>query len=340
NVLFGLYRADSGDIAVDGNILNASQPAEALAAGIGMIHQHFNLVGNMSAYENIILGVPKAVTRTSPRHRITLLAQKYGFTVDLDAETGSMPIGMQQRVEILKVLFRDVTILILDEPTSVLAPAEISGFLDGIKALKESGKTVFFVTHKLDEVMEATDRVLVMRNGSLVAEHKTLNSSPVELSREMIGGEIKASRIVRSTKPGALALEITDISAKDERGALALKGLSLTVKSGEILGVAGVDGNGQRELSEVIAGLRPLLLGEMKLTGESIDAWSPKERYQRGIGFVPEDRHATGLVLDLTVAENLFLRSIDEAPATRRGRIDRKAIAKGGADAVRRFDIR
>jgi len=340
NILFGLYRADSGDIRLQGKAINPSQPAEALAAGIGMIHQHFNLVANMSAYENIILGVPKAVVGSSPRDRISQLASKYGFTVDLDAETGSMPVGMQQRVEILKVLFRDVSILILDEPTSVLAPAEVSEFLDGIKALRDSGKTIFFVTHKLDEVMEATDRVLVMQSGRLVAEHKTADTSPAELSREMIGGEIKVSKVVRTTRPGDPVLELVDISATDERGALALKKLSLNVRAGEILGIAGVDGNGQRELSEVIAGLRPSLLGKTLLGGEPIDKWSPKERYQRGVGFVPEDRQATGLVLDLTVAENLFLRSIDEAPATRNGRLDRKAIAKGGSEMVARFDIR
>lgn len=340
NVLFGLYRADSGDIAIEGQTLNASQPAEALAAGIGMIHQHFNLVNNMSAYENIILGVSKVDLGSTPRDRIEGLANKYGFAVDLNANTGSMPVGMQQRVEILKALFRDVSILILDEPTSVLAPAEISGFLDGIKALRDAGKTIFFVTHKLDEVMDATDRVLVMRHGCLVAEHITSKSSPAELSREMIGGEIKATKIVRSIEAGDVALELTKISAKDERGVLALKGLSLAIRAGEILGVAGVDGNGQRELSEVIAGLRPVLLGNIKLGGKSIGSWSPKERYQNGIGFVPEDRHATGLVLDLSVAENLFLRSIDEPPATRNGRIDRAAIAEKGAATARQFDIR
>ena len=340
NVLFGLYQADSGDIRLDGISINPRRPAEALAAGIGMIHQHFNLVANMSAFENIILGVPQAEIGSDPREKITELAQRYGFAVELDAETGSMPVGMQQRVEILKVLFRQVSILILDEPTSVLAPTEIAGFLDGIKALRDAGKSIFFVTHKLDEVMQATDRVLVMRHGRLVAEHKTSRSSPAELSREMIGGEMKLNKLERTTQTGAVVLNVSDLCAKDERGALALSKLSLSVSAGEILGIAGVDGNGQRELSEVIAGLRPLMLGSINLNGDDIAGLSPKECYQLGIGFVPEDRHATGLVLNLTVAENLFLRSIDEVPATKNGLLDRRAIAAAGAEIVKRFDIR
>lgn len=340
NVLFGLYQADRGSVRLDGVLQNSKNPAEALAAGIGMIHQHFNLVANMSAYENIILGVPSSELGSTPRERITELADRYGFSVDLEAETGSMPVGMQQRVEILKVLFRDVSVLILDEPTSVLAPSEVSGFLEGIRALRDAEKSIFFVTHKLDEIMQATDRVLVMRNGCLVAEHSTSETSPAKLSKEMIGSEVKQHNIVRNNKTGPVVFEAEGLCAIDERGALALSKLSLSVRAGEILGIAGVDGNGQRELSEVIAGLRPLLLGSIKLDDKDIAKWSPKERYQFGIGFVPEDRHATGLVLSLTVAENLFLRSIDQAPATRNGRLDRKAISSIGAEIVRKFDIR
>jgi len=340
NVLFGLYQADHGNIRLDGVLLNSKRPAEALAAGIGMIHQHFNLVANMSAYENIILGVPNAELGTNPRTKITELALRYGFSVDLEAEAGSMPVGMQQRVEILKVLFRDVSILILDEPTSVLAPAEISGFLDGIRALRDAGKSIFFVTHKLDEIMQATDRVLVMRNGCLVAEHPTSKTNPAKLSKEMIGTEVKSHQFVRNNKAGSVVFEAEGLCAADERGALALRKLSFSVRAGEILGIAGVDGNGQRELSEVIAGLRPLVLGSVKLDDESIAKWSPKKRYQFGIGFVPEDRHATGLVLSLTVAENLFLRSIDQPPATKNGRLDRGAISSVGAEIVSKFDIR
>lgn len=340
NVLFGLYRADSGDVRLGNQPLNAKTPSEALKAGIGMIHQHFNLVGNMSAFENIILGLSQAEIGQNPKARIAQIADKYGFAVDLDAETGTMPVGMQQRVEILKVLFRDVSVLILDEPTSVLAPSEVAGFLDGIEALKEAGKLVFFVTHKLDEVMQATDRVVVMRHGQLVAEHWTRKSTPEMLSSEMIGREMDFQKLARTVDPGAPVLSIKGLCAVDGRGAATLKGIDLTLRQGEVLGIAGVDGNGQRELSEVITGLSNNTAGTILLGDACIDQLSPKQRYESGIGFVPEDRHATGLILSLSVAENLFLRSVDRPPATRNRLLDRKAISLAGARIAEEFDIR
>lgn len=340
NVLFGLYQADSGNVRLDGIPLNAKRPSEALKAGIGMIHQHFNLVGNMSAFENIMLGLRSHQIGPNPRGRITDIAEKYGFSVNLDDETGTMPVGMQQRVEILKVLYRDVSVLILDEPTSVLAPTEIAGFLMGIRALRKAGKLIFFVTHKLDEVMQASDRVVVMRHGQLVAQHRTKDSSPKLLSKEMIGREVVAQKLKRSSPIGDVVFEVKNVRVDDNRGAAMLRGVQLTLRSGEVLGIAGVDGNGQRELSEVITGLISQSSGSIRLDGSEISQASPKERYDSGIGFVPEDRHATGLVLSLSVAENLVLRSIDRAPATRNGRLDRKAISKFGSQIAEQFDIR
>lgn len=340
NVLFGLYQADNGDVRLDGVTLNAKRPSEALDAGIGMIHQHFNLVGNMSAFENIILGLSRIEIGPDPRERITDIAEKYGFSVNLDDETGTMPVGMQQRVEILKVLYRDVSILILDEPTSVLAPTEIAGFLAGIRALREAGKLIFFVTHKLDEVMQATDRVVVMRHGQLVSQHRTKDSNPTMLSNEMIGREVVAQKLSRSSPIGDVILEINGLRANDNRGAAMLRGMTFSLCSGEVLGIAGVDGNGQRELSEVIAGLISQSSGSITLDGVEISQTSPKNRYDAGIGFVPEDRHATGLVLSLSVAENLVLRSVDQAPASKNGRLDRKAISRNGSQIAEQFDIR
>lgn len=340
NVLFGLYQADGGDVRLDGVALNAKRPSEALDAGIGMIHQHFNLVGNMSAFENIILGLNGREIGTDPRERITEIAEKYGFSVNLNDETGSMPVGMQQRVEILKVLFRDVSVLILDEPTSVLAPSEIAGFLAGIRALRDAGKLIFFVTHKLDEVMQATDRVVVMRHGQLVAEHQTNDSTPTMLSSEMIGREVVAQKLCRTGPIGDLVLDVKNLCADDSRGAAMLKDMSLQLHSGEVLGIAGVDGNGQRELSEVITGLTEQSSGSITLNGVEISKSTPKSRFEAGIGFVPEDRHATGLVLSLSVAENLVLRSIDRPPASKNGRLDRKAISQNGAKIAEQFDIR
>lgn len=340
NVLFGLYRADSGDVRLDGALINAKRPSDALAAGIGMIHQHFNLVADMSAYENIVLGLRRSQINVDAKSRIYEIAQKYGFVVDLDAETGTMPVGMQQRVEILKVLYRNASVLILDEPTSVLAPSEIAGFIAGIRALRAAGKLVFFVTHKLDEVMDATDRVFVMRHGKLVAIHNTADSSPELLSNEMIGREITFERVKRATPPGETVLNVQDLKANDARGIAMLKGLSFELRRGEILGVAGVDGNGQRELSEVLAGLHPQLSGSIKLVGVELDRMSPRERYDAGIGFVPEDRHATGLVLGLSVAENVVLRSIRRSPATNYGFLDRRAILAQARQVAEDFDVR
>jgi len=340
NVLFGLYRADKGQISLNGKPLNARTPAEALDAGIGMIHQHFNLVDTMTAAENIVLGLPRILRRGAPGARIAELASTCGFEVDPEAETGGMPVGMRQRVEILKALYRDVSVLILDEPTSVLAPGEVDGFLAGIRALRDAGMLIFFVTHKLDEVMATADRVLVMRQGRLVGDHVTQNTTPRALSCEMVGREIAPLRLQRRDCSSEPVLTVSDLSVLDARGAVALNALSLTVYAGEVLGIAGVDGNGQRELSEVLAGLHPVQQGNIRLNGLELTALSPRDRHLAGIGFVPEDRQATGLVLSLSVAENLVLRAIDSPPASRGGLIDRQAIARNGAAIVEAFDIR
>jgi simple sugar transport system ATP-binding protein len=340
NVLFGLYRADEGQISLNGESLNARTPAEALDAGIGMIHQHFNLVDTMTAAENIVLGLPRRLRRGDPGARITGLASTYGFEVDPKAETGGMPVGMRQRVEILKALYRDVSVLILDEPTSVLAPGEVDGFLAGIRALRDDGMLIFFVTHKLDEVMATADRVLVMRQGRLEGDHITQNTTTLTLSCEMVGREIAPLRLQRQDCSREPMLTVSELSVLDARGAIALNAISLTVHAGEVLGIAGVDGNGQRELSEVLAGLHPIQQGTIGLNGLDLTALSPKDRNLAGVGFVPEDRHATGLVLSLSVAENLVLRGIDTPPASRGCLIDRRAIAQNGAATVNAFDIR
>lgn len=339
NVLFGLYQADEGHISIDGKVLNANSPKEALDAGVGMIHQHFNLVDVMTAVENILIGLPKNMRSQDAPQKIVELSNSYGFDIDFEAQIGDMPVGMRQRIEILKALYRDVSILILDEPTSVLTPNEVEEFLEGISKLSAAGKIIFFVTHKLDEVMQVTDRVLVMRHGALVGAYETEQVSAEQLSAAMIGRDIHYNKINKDNVIGDVVLDIANAHAKDDRGLLALKSLSITVKSGEIVGVAGVDGNGQRELSECIAGLRDVEDGSILLNGINITKSSITERQNAGIGFVPEDRHATGLVLTLSVAENMVFRKIDQEPNAQRGLINRGGIFEKARAIAEEFNI-
>ena len=341
NVLFGLYQPDAGHVRIGGKTLAAKSPIEALNAGIGMIHQHFHLVDTMTAAENIRLGLPAREKRKATTTSLRKQAASYGFEIDFEVEVGLMPVGVRQRVEILKVLHRDVSILILDEPTSVLAPNEVDGFLQGVSNLRDEGKTVLFVTHKLDEVMQVADRVLVMRDGGVVAMSDMRSVTPQQLSSAMIGREFETAGLKRRrAASNQVVLDVSTVSAQSDRGTSALRDLSLEVKAGEILGVAGVDGNGQRELSEVIAGLRSIDHGAIRLDGKDISDWPVGRRQAAGIGFAPEDRHAEGLVLSLSVAENLVFRKIDSAPNSKNHLLDRKGISRRGTCVAERFDIR
>jgi ABC-type uncharacterized transport system ATPase subunit len=343
NILYGLYQPDRGRIILDGSPVTLASPKHAIELGIGMIHQHFMLVNSLTVVENIVLGLErgfKAVDIAAHGTRILEMSRGFGFDIDPAAEVWTLPMGTRQRVEILKVLYRNAEVLILDEPTSVLAPGEVDAFLDGLKKLRAAGHTILFITHKLEEVMKVANRVTVMRLGKVSDEMDAAGTTPRELARKMVGREIVMRIDRRTAMPGEKRLELNDLVALSDRGVRALDGLSLDVRAGEIHGVCGVDGNGQRELGEVIAGLRPLMSGSISADGTTIDNLSVKERRQRGLGFVPEDRQGTALVLDYSIATNLVLRDFDEPPVSKRGLLDLRHIARNAAQLVKRYDVR
>lgn len=351
NVLYGLYRPDSGEVRIEGRPVALKTPAAAIRHGIGMIHQHFHLADALTVTENIVLGLGRPFERLrlgAHAERIAAMSAEIGFEVDPHAQIWRLPMGMRQRVEILKALYRGANILVLDEPTAVLAPSEIGGFLAGLQRLRDGGRTILFVTHKLDEVMAIADEASVMRAGRVVAHRRIEATSAQELSRLMIGRDLapeaRGSECTQgpNERPGgATRLVLENLVAQDDRGNRALDALSLSVRAGEVLGIVGIDGNGQRELAEVIAGLRPLASGRLEVDGRDIAGLDIRARHREArIGFVPEDRHTTGLVLDLPVETNLVLRSFDLPPTTRGGLMDGAQIAKTGRRLVADYDIR
>jgi ABC-type uncharacterized transport system ATPase subunit len=334
NILYGLYQPDEGRMALNGAPLHLTSPADAIKRGIGMIHQHFMLVNSLTVTENIVLGLGqglKSVDFAAHEARIRSMGSELGLEVDPTAPIWTLPMGLRQRVEILKVLYRNAEILILDEPTSVLAPGEIDSFLEGLKKLQKAGHTILFITHKLEEVMKVANRVTVMRQGRVSDEMEASGTSPRELARKMVGREVAMNIVRRSRQTGDKRLQLEDVVALDDRGVITVDRLTLDVRAGEIHGLCGVDGNGQRELGEVIAGLRPLLSGGISIDGERVDDLSVRDRRRLGLGFVPEDRQGTALVLDYSIATNMVLRDFDHPPASRRGILDLRRISHDAA---------
>jgi simple sugar transport system ATP-binding protein len=344
NVLYGLYQPDEGTILIDGRPVAIHSPKDAIALGIGMIHQHFMLVSSLTVAENVVLGLGgqgASLDLRAHARRIAELSRGFGFEVDPMAPVWRLPMGMRQRVEILKALYRDAGILILDEPTSVLAPGEIERFLAGLRRLRDGGHTILFITHKLEEVMAVADRVTVMRNGAVTAEDETAATDRRRLARLMVGRDVVFELDEGQGEPGAVVLEAEGLVAENDRGLRALDGLSLALRAGEILGVAGVDGNGQSELAEVIAGLRPLQGGRIRVHGRDISDLDVRQRRTvAGIGFVPEDRQGTALVLDYAAPENLILHDFDRRPVARLGILNFGLINRRAAELVRKYDVR
>ncbi len=344
NILYGLYRPDEGRILVDGRETVIDSPRSALAAGIGMVHQHFMLVGELTVTENIVLGMKGQGLRldlASHTRKLEALSESFGFEVDPDAEVVKLPIGMQQRVEILKLLYHNAEILILDEPTSVLTPNETGPFFELLERLKAAGKTIIFITHKLDEVMAVADEVTVMRDGRVQAFMPTAETDPTSLARIMVGRDVlfEVKRSAHAT--GEAVLEVSDLCATSDRGLQALDHLSFAVKGGEVFGIAGVDGNGQAELAAVIAGLRPADSGRVLISGQDITHESVRDRTASyGLAYVPEDRHRDGLVLDESVAQNMILRRYRDPAFARFGFFDRQAIRSHAERLSGSFDVR
>lgn len=345
NVLFGLYQPEEGVISLNGNVTQIPSPRKAMEMGIGMIHQHFMLVDTLTVAENVALGLPgqgATLDLESIAKRLRELSEEFQFDIDPHEEVWKLPIGMRQRVEILKVLFRDADIIILDEPTSVLAPNEIANFLDGMARLRDAGKTVIFITHKLDEVETIADNVTIMQHGKVSAEVKVSESDAREMARLMVGREVVHDEMDRGDrKPGAVILKAEGLRARNSRGIEALKGVSLEIRAGEVLGVAGVDGNGQAELSEVISGLLAPDAGTITVNGADITYSSVHaRRHRHHVSFVPEDRHHTGLVLDFSVSQNAMLRDFRVRPFSRNGVISKGIVRQKARDWVERYDVR
>lgn len=342
--VFGLVKPDSGIIRINGNVIQPGDTASAIANGIGMVHQHFQLVPVMSVTENLILGdEPRkygVIRMKEAREEARNLSERYGLEVDPDAIIEDLPVGMAQRVEILKALRREVKLLILDEPTAVLTPQETDELLEVLRNLAKRGVGILFITHKLREVMAVADRVVVLRNGKLVGTTTPKKSGESQLAQMMVGREVVLRVEKSEAKPKAPALVVTDLRVLDDRKLEAVRGLSLEVRAGEILGVAGVEGNGQRELVEAICGMRNRISGTVSIEGSLLPNLSPKAAHLSGMSHIPEDREKHGLVSSYSISDNLILNTFDQPPFARGWIRNHDAIAKHGVELVESFDIR
>ena len=344
NVLYGLYQPEEGQIFVRGQARRISSPRQAMDLGIGMVHQHFMLVPVLSVAENIILGLPPArgplLDLPAAERAIAELSASSGLPVDPRAKVWQLPVGIQQRVEILKFLYRGVDILILDEPTAVLTPAEVGSFFNVLRTLQGRGVTVILITHKLNEVMAISDRVTVMRAGTDVATVETTATNPQQLARLLVGREVVFQITKPPRPPGDTVLEIKDLKVQDDRQLPAVQRLSLSIRAGEIVGIAGVSGNGQTELTEAITGIRPVAQGRISLNGRDITNSSPRQVIQAGVAQIPSDRHVMGAVEGFSLAENAVLSIVDNPPFSRRGVLNWAQIRRYGEQLIQGFDVR
>jgi len=347
SILYGFYQADHGDILIDGSKVDIRDPNAAIAAGIGMVHQHFMLVENFTVLENIMLGAEESQILnagiTKARAELKQLEKEYALEVDPDAVIEELPVGIQQRVEILKALYRKADILILDEPTGVLTPAEADHLFRILRQLKEQGKTVILITHKLREIMAITDEVSVMRRGEMVATRTTQETSVEELAELMVGRRVLLRVEKGEAKPADVKLSVRNLTVRDSRGVTMVDDVSFDIRAGEIVGIAGVAGNGQSELLEAISGIRRAASGTVLLSGSAIDVTGdadPAELRKRGLAHVPEDRHHVGLVLKFDESENAILGYHDD-PKYRKGfLLDVDAIRADAEEKIAAYDIR
>lgn len=343
NVLAGLYKQEAGIILVNGKQVDFSSPRDAIQAGIGMVHQHFMLVPSQTVTENILLGLER------PRFRLRLheydriiseLGERFGLKVDPQTKIWQLSVGEQQRVEILKMLYRGVDVLIMDEPTAVLAPQEIEGLFDVLRTMTKEGKSIIFISHKLQEVMAISDRVTVLRRGKVTAAGlKTGEISRQELAHQMVGREVIFHLDKKPQEPAEVVLEIENIHAENDKGLPALQGVSLNVRSGEIVGVAGVAGNGQRELAQVLTGLRKCDQGRVILNGDRIENQSPRFGIQRGVAYVPEDRTHVGSAPNLSVTDNVIMKKYRHPPIARGLLVDMTTATQFANELKEVYDI-
>ena len=346
NILSGLYRPDSGQIIIDGTERTFHDPREAISAGIGMVHQHFQLVPVFDVVEAVALGAEtvsgplQTFDRKAARARVAELSEQYNLHVNPDARIEDLPVGVRQRVEILKALYRQSDILVLDEPSAVLTPFETEELFGIIRGLAEGGTTIIFITHKLNEVLEVADRITVLRRGKVAGTVIPSETTREQLANLMVGRDVELRVVKDPSKPGEVVLSLKDVFIRDDRGHMAVKGVSLDVRAGETVAVAGVQGNGQTELVEAITGLRQVDSGSITIAGQDVSRASPRHVSDIGVAHIPEDRNRDGLISQMTVAENYILDAYHQAPYSRNGVFDPKAIEQRAKDGVRDFDIR
>lgn len=344
NVLYGLYAPTEGEIFLDNKKVSIDGPEKAIKLGIGMVHQHFMLIQPFTVTENVILGMePKnglKVDLKKAKNKIIELSKKYGLKVDPDAKVEDISVGMQQRVEILKVLYRGAKNLILDEPTSSLTPQEISELMEIIHNLTEDGKSIILITHKLKEIKEAADYCTIIRRGKYIGTVKVSDVDENDLASMMVGRNVEFTSYKADKTPGDVVLKVVNLNAKDYRGIKVLNDLSLSVRSGEIIGIAGVDGNGQSELVEILTGLRKASSGEITINNKNIFNKSPKEIFEKGVTSIPEDRQKHGLVMDFSVSENMVLQNFSKKPFSKKGILNPKEIDNFTTKLIDKFDIR
>ena len=344
-ILYGMQSPDEGSIEVLGDEKTFSSPKDAIEVGIGMVHQHFMLADNLTVLENVILGAEPAkgalIDFAKARARLRELGDAYGLALDLDDMVETLEVGERQRIEIIKILFRGARILILDEPTAVLVPQEVEELFRNMRELKAEGHTIIFIDHKLDEVLEIADTITVLRQGRSVARVKRDEVTAQELAELMVGSELPTPETRETTTTDRTAVEVRDISAVDETGVTRLRNVGFSVRCGEIVGIAGVEGNGQAELVEAILGIHPVTTGSIHLHGEEVTGWSVRRRREAGLGYIPEDRHRRGLLLPSPVWENSILGHQTRSRFLQtRVWIDEEAATNHAEDVIERFDVR
>jgi len=344
NILYGLAKPDEGEIILNGERITFSSPKDAIERGIGMVHQHFMLIPVMTVAENIVLGIEPSdkgfLDYDAARVRVREIARRFGFQIDPDARIEDIGVGQQQRVEILKALYRNAGILILDEPTAVLTPQEATEFFGILETLKREGISIIFISHKLNEVLEIADRVTVLRRGKRIETVPIEGATQESLARAMVGREVLLRVEKAPAQSGDVLLEIEGLQVFDDREIEKVRGVSMSVRAGEIVGIAGVDGNGQSELIDAITGLRKIERGKVRIAGKDLAHATARDVLDSGIGHIPEDRQRRGLVLQFSIAENIALHDFRKPPNARLGWLYPRRLIQKARTLIREFDVR
>ena len=344
NILYGLYRHDAGEILLHGKPVSFGSARDAIQSGIGMVHQHFMLIPVMTVAENIVLGMEPRdgifLDERGAEARVHELSEQFGLVVDPSALVSTITVGQEQRVEILKALFRGADILILDEPTAVLTPQEAGELFEIVRSLKADGKSIIFISHKLNEVLEIADRITVLRRGRKIETVPREGATEASLARAMVGREVLLQVEKPPSNPGDVLLSVKDLQVIDDRGIPKVRGVSFDVRAGEIVGIAGVDGNGQTELIEAITGLRRIESGTIEVAGKSVHARNARDMLDAGVGHIPEDRQRRGLVLEFTIAENIGLHDYARSPDAKWGWLFPARMVERAGRLIKEFDVR